>query len=237
MTKTHFSSAFCSLSTLAFYAKLQYTGFGMGYDIALEQAWQEMKGISPYVVASKSGAEYDKGQFKLPFFNRTFIIHFPEVGMEELGIATPPAQWLQVLLLHYLLRAKGIPVADEWIAYRNLPGAHIFERRFINMAINPLQHAFDDDVESFTKAGLALGGTPMPRTGDAAFRFLAFPKIPMACIFYLGEEEMPSRINILFDAAAHTYLHTEDLSLVGTYLSTALQKSKSPPVDSPEPFG
>ncbi len=209
----------------------------MGYDIALEQALQEMKGINPYAVASKSGAEYDKGQFKLPFFNRIFLIHFPEVRVEESGVATPPAQWIQVLLLHYLLRAKGIPVADEWIAYRSLPGAHIFERRFINMAIDPLQHAFGDDVESFRKAGLALGGTPMTRTGDAAFRFLAFPRIPVACIFYLGEEEMPSRINMLFDATAHTYLHTEDLSLVGTYLSTALQKSKSPPVVPPEPFG
>ena len=237
MTKTHFINIFRALSTFAFDAEMQYTAGVMGYDIALEQAIQEMKGVDPHAVASKSGAEYDKGQFKLPFFNRTFIIHFPEIRVEEFAVASLPPQWLQVLLLHYLLRAKGIPVADEWIAYRNLPGAYIFERRFISMAITPLQHAFGDDVESFRKAGLALGGTPMTRTGDAAFRFLAFPKIPVACIFYLGEEEMPSRINMLFDAAAHIYLHTEDLSLVGTYLSTALQKSKSPPVIPPEPFG
>jgi hypothetical protein len=222
---------------LAFNARLQYTPFAMGYEIALEQALQEMKGVNPHAVASKSGAEYDRGQFKLPFFNRTFVIHFPEVRIEEFAVTSLPPQWLQVLLLHYLLRAKGMPVADEWIAYRHLAGAYLFERRFISMAITPLQRAFGDDVESFRKAGLALGGTPMTRTGDAAFRFLAFPKIPVACIFYLGEEEMPSRVNILFDAVAHTYLHTEDLSLVGTYLSTALQKCKSPPVIPPEPFG
>jgi hypothetical protein len=198
----------------------------MSYEIALEKALQEIKGVNPYVVASKSGAQYDEGKFKLLFFNRTFLIHFPEVEVEEVGVESPPEQWLQVLLLHYLLRAKGISVADEWVAYRHLPGAHFFERRFLNMAINPLQQAFSDDIESFKKAGLALGGTPMSRTGDAAFRFLALPKIPIACIFHLGEEEIPSRINILFDAAAHIYLPTEDLSLIGAYLSHALQLYK-----------
>ena len=105
------------------------------------------------------------------------------------------------------------------------------------MAILPLARTMGNRIEDFRQAALSLGGIPMSRTGDAAFRFLAFPQIPVACIFYLGEEEMPSRINMLFDAAAHIYLHTEDISLVGTYLSTALQKSKSPHVVPTEPFG
>ncbi len=199
----------------------------MGYDIALKQALEEMKGVSPYVVAAKSGAEYDKGQFKLPFFNRVFLISFPEVRIEEAEGQTPLPDWLQVLLLHYLLQAKGVPAADEWIAYRHLPGASFFESRFISMAIEPLQRAFGNDIESFNKAALALGGMPMTRIGDAGFRFLALPKIPVACIFYSGDEELPSSVNILFDAAAHIYLPTEDLSLVGMYLSTALQKHKA----------
>lgn len=212
---------------LALVFGVQYTAFEMPYDIALKQAFEEMKGINPYAVVSRSGAKYDKGKFELPFFNRTFVISFPEVQIEELGSADMPPDWIQVLLLHYLLQAKGIPVADEWIAYRHLPGANFFERRFLAMAINPLRKAFGNDIESFKKAGLALGGAPMTRSGDAAFRFLAFPKIPVACIFYLGDEELPSSINILFDAAAHTYLPTEDLSLVGMYLSTALQYHKT----------
>jgi hypothetical protein len=198
----------------------------MSYDIALEKALEEMKEANPRVIASKSGAQYREGRLELPFFNRIFLIHYPEVRMEELGVESPPEQWLQVLLFHYLLQAKGIPVADDWIAYRDLPGASFFEHRFINMAINPLRRAFGNDIESFKKAGLALGGTPMTRAGDAAFRFLALPKIPVACIFYLGEEEIPSSVNILFDAAAYTYLPTEDLSLVGVYLSYAMQGYK-----------
>ena len=199
----------------------------MSLDPALEKAIGDMAGINPYVIASKSGANYEEGKFKLSFFNRSFLIHYPEVKVEEAGTKSPLPQWLQLILLHYLLQAKGIPVADDWVAYRHLPGGSLFETRFKQMAMNPLVKAFGNDIESFKRAGLALGGTPMTRTGDAAFRFLALPKIPIACILYLGEEEIPPSINILFDAAAHAYLPTEDLSYVGTYLSTALQSYKT----------
>jgi hypothetical protein len=198
----------------------------MSYDVAWERALEDMKDIRPYVVASMSGADYDGERFRLPFFNRTFVISYPEVRVQELDEESAPPQWLQVLLLHYLLNAKGVPVADEWIAYRQLPGANFFEQRFMNMAVNPLRRAFENDIESFKRAGSALGGMPMSRSGDAAFRFLALPRIPIACIFYLGEEEIPSTINILFDAASYTYLPTEDLSLVGVYLSYAMQNYK-----------
>jgi len=199
----------------------------MANDAALAKALDEMKGITPYAVASKSGTDYDGSRFRIPFFNRVFLVHYPEIKVVEEGSSAPVPQWLEIILLHYLLQASGVSLADEWIAYRQLPGASLFESRFIQMAINPLLRAFGDDVEAFRKAGEALGGIPMTRTGDAAFRFMALPKIPMACIFYQGEEGIPSSVNILFDAAAENYLPTEDLSLLGVYLANAMRKAKS----------
>jgi hypothetical protein len=198
----------------------------MANDAALEQAFEEMKGIVPYAVASKSGTDYDGKKFRIPFFNRFFLVHYPEVKIAEEGKPAPVPQYLEIILLHYLLQAKGTPVADEWIAYRQLPGANLFERRFIQMAVQPLLHHFDNNVEGFKKAGLAVGGIPITRTGDAAFKFMALPKIPMACIFYQGEEGIPSSVNILFDAGAPNYLPTEDLSLVGVYLVNAMRKAR-----------
>lgn len=207
-----------------------YTGLGeakMANDAALAKALDEMKGISPYAVASKSGTDYDGSRFRIPFFNRVFLVYYPEIKVVEEGDSALAQQWLEIILLHYLLQADGVSVADDWIAYRQLPGASLFERRFTQMAINPLLRAFGNDIESFKKAGAALGGISMTRTGDAAFRFMALPKIPMACIFYQGEEGIPSSVNILFDAAAENYLPTEDLSLLAVYLVNAMRKAKS----------
>lgn len=199
----------------------------MANDAALQKALEEMKEIIPYAVASKSGTDYDGSRFRIPFFNRVFLVHYPEIRVIEEGHSAPVPQYLEIILLHYLLQASGVPVADEWIAYRQLPGSALFSARFMQMAVNPLLKAFGDDVEVFRKAGEAVGGMPITRTGDAAFKFVALPKIPIACIYYQGEEGIPSSVNILFDASAEHYLPTEDLSLLGVSLVGALRKAKS----------
>ena len=198
----------------------------MANDAALRKALEEMKGIVPYAVASKSGTDYDGSRFRIPFFNRVFIVHYPDIKVLDEGNSSQVPQFLEIIILHYLLQASGVQVADEWIAYRQLPGSALFSARFQQMAVTPLLRAFGDDVEAFRKAGDAVGGTPITRTGDAAFRFMALPRIPIACIYYQGEEGIPSSVNILFDAAAEHYLPTEDLSLLGVYLVGALRKAK-----------
>ncbi len=198
----------------------------MANDAALEKALEEMKDIVPYAVASKSGCDFDGGRFRIPFFNRVFLVSHPDVGVDEEGSGAKVPQYIEIILLHYLLQADGTALADQWIAYRQLPGANLFERRFQQMAMIPLRRIFGDDVEAFRRAGEAVGGDPMSRTGDAAFRFRALPRVPMGCIFYQGEEGIPSSINLLFDASAPNYLPTEDLSLLGVYLVGALRKAK-----------
>jgi hypothetical protein len=198
----------------------------MANDAALERAVADMEGITPYAVASKSGTDYDGKRFKVPFFNRVFLVYYPEIKFVEEGKPAPVPQYIQIILLHYLLQSRGVAITDEWIAYRQLPGAVLFERRFFQMAMQPLLRAFDNNAEGFKKAGLALGGIPITRTGDAAFKFMPLPKIPMACIFFQGEEGIPSSVNILFDASASEYLPTEDLSLVGVYLVNSMRKAK-----------
>lgn len=198
----------------------------MANDAALAKATQDMKGIVPYAVASKSGAEYDGSRFRVPFFNRIYLVDYPDIRVEEENNAGPVPQYLEIILLHYLLQADGSPLEDRWIAYRQLPGAALFEGRFIRMATAPMLRMFGDDVEGFKRAGRAIGGIEMTRTGDAAFKFMSLPRIPVACILFQGEEGIPSTLNILFDAAAPNYLPTEDLSLLGVYLVGAMKKAR-----------
>lgn len=192
---------------------------------ALEKARKELPERSPFVLGAMSGCDFRDGEFRIPFFNKRYRVSFPggEVREEE---GEEPAIWLKILLLHYLLTADGTPVADSWIAYRHLPGAALSEGRFLNMATKPLLGAFGQDLEGFKRAAEALGGVAMSRTGDAAYYFLAFPHVPVACLLYLGDEEVSPSVSILFDASAPHYLPTEDLSYLGSYLSRALRSHK-----------
>ncbi len=195
-------------------------------EVAYEQALKDVAALNGPIAAAESGASYEDGKFTLKFYNRTFIVHHQDVRVEEDGSDQPVPMYIALLLMHYLIQACGIPIDGHWTTYRELPGATLFEKRFRQMAIQPLLNVYGHDAEGLKKAGESLGGLPMDRTGDAAYRFLALPRIPVSVILYLGEDEIPSTVNILFDAAASSYLPTEDLSYVGMYLAIALIKAK-----------
>lgn len=209
----------------------------MSYDPAFDKARQEMASRDPSVMAHDSGASFDNGRFTLRFFNRDFTVRYPDIRVSQPGADSEPPVWLQLTLLHYLVHASGaLPATfhcptenlrgDEWIAYRQLPGALSAAGVFQRTVINPLIQAFGSDVEGFRRACEALGGRYLPSSGDAAFTFLALPRMPMAVVLYLGEEGLPPSVNVLFDATAAEYLPTEDLILIGEYLSAALLEQK-----------
>ena len=197
------------------------------WQAALEKAKVELGGHSPYVLAARAGVDFREGSFLLPFFHQVYRVSFPSGEVRDEGGQIPDL-WLRIIFLHYLLTADGTPVAGTWIAYRHLPGAELFEGRFVSLAVGSLVRAFGQDLEGFHRAALALGGTPMSRLGDAAYYFLAFPHLPMAAILYRGDEEVPASGNILFDASAPHYLATEDLSYLGSYLVSALRRHARP---------
>ncbi|MBI4302117.1 MAG: DUF3786 domain-containing protein [Chloroflexi bacterium] len=199
----------------------------MALDTALSKAIEDWRALNPWVAAAKGGALYERGRVRIPFFNRVFFLHHPDFQAEERGVTNPPSPSIQLMLLHYLLTADGTAVADEWIAFRQLPGGFFYESSFSQQVFLPLAQAFGPNLEAFRKAGLALGGSPMSRTGDAAFRFMAFPRLPIACILYEGDEEVPPSANVLFDKSAPHYLPTEDLSASGSYLVSALLQHRS----------
>lgn len=197
-------------------------GAGPRWQQGLQVALDRLPELNPPAAAARSGCNFDRGVFTVPFLGRVFRLTFPSGEAVENGTGEAPSPWLHLVLLHYLLSADGTSVADSWITYRHLPGAFLFEGRFQGMATGPLVQAFGRDLEGFRRAGLALGGHPMSRTGDASFRFKVLPRLPMAAILYLGDEEMPASAAVLFDSSASHYLPTEDLSIVGGHLSREL---------------
>lgn len=197
----------------------------MPLDPALEKAHADFKGSQPFVMAAKAGVEFEKGEFVVPFFNRKYSVSYPEAEVAEIGAPSFVPDYVKIVLLHYLTQASGASIKDEWIAFRMLPGGRIYEPTFMQRAVMPLVQTFGEDLEGFRRAGKALGGIWMDRMGDAAFRFFAFPRIPMGVMLYLGEEDMPAGVNMVFDRCAPEYLPTEDLSGLGGYLCGALQKA------------
>jgi hypothetical protein len=169
---------------------------------------QEGKGLSRFLVS---------------FFGRLYEIRWPgaivrrATDSENVDVAT------RILLLHYLLTADGTPMASKWITFRQLPGGLGYDAAFQGRANLRLARAFGHELAAFEGAAAALGGERLD-FGDAAFSFRVLPRVWLAVILHLADEEFPANASVLFDASVHHYLPTEDLAVLGGMLAGQLIK-------------
>jgi hypothetical protein len=198
------------------------------YGPALEKARIEFPQLNPELAALRAAvsfeaADNDQGPFAVPFLGAAYRVDWPGGAVTQAADGRPADIATQLVLLHYLLTADGTPMASKWIAFRNLPGGMGYEAAFRGRAPVRLARAFGHDRKAFEQASRQLGGEPLS-FGDAAFLFRVLPRMWMAVVLHVADEEFPADANILFDAAAEHYLPTEDLAVVGGMLAGRLIK-------------
>ncbi|MDA8188688.1 MAG: DUF3786 domain-containing protein, partial [Dehalococcoidales bacterium] len=59
-----------------------------------------------------------------------------------------------------------------------------------------------------------LRGSP-ESMGDLSYRFLALPYVPLAMVYWSGDEDFPAAAKVLFDESASHYLPTDALATLG----------------------
>jgi hypothetical protein len=151
-------------------------------------------------------------------------VSWPEGTIRRTGDELEADISVQLLLLHYLLTADGAVPADRWIAFRNLPGGLGYDAAFRGRASQRLARTFGSSPGSFETAARAMGGERLS-FGDASFSFQALPRVWLAVVLNVADEEFPANANVLFDAAVSHYLPTEDLAVLGGILAGRLIKT------------
>ncbi len=198
-----------------------------GYLTALKQAIQRLQKLDPYQAAYMAGCDYrpDKegGRFVVPFFGQPHEVTFPKIAVlnasgAEADITT------RLLVLHYLIHADGVQPADAWISFRELPDGRVYDAAFQKRSPLRIAQTYGTDPRGFAAAAESLGGERI-QFGDAAYRFRLLPRVAMAVILHLGDDEFAPAANVVFDAAAGHYLPTEDLAVLGGVLAGRLIKA------------
>ena len=200
------------------------------YGPALEKAVSDLQSLDSWLVALRSDTRYTSltdasGQIEVRFWEKDYIVRCPEISVEEVETGQEPPIAIKILVLHYLINADGVPLADAWIAFRELPDGRVYDAAFRRRANLRLAQAFGSDLDGFVAAAKALGGVRLAY-GDASFLFPMFPRLRLAAVLYLADEEFPASTNVLFDAAASHYLPTEDLAVLGGMLAGRLIKAR-----------
>lgn len=199
------------------------------YRPALELAQASLRDRDPSEVAALSGARLARIhtglEFKLPILGREYRIPFPECVVLNAESGAEAGVSPTLVGLHYLSTADGTPPRGEWIPWRAIPGASVYESAFKRRSAELILRTFGNDPDALREASAAIGATAWTM-GDLSFSFRALPRLPMACVMWLADEEQPPDVNLLFDAVAPNYLPTEDLAALGTMVATALMQAR-----------
>ena len=112
--------------------------------------------------------------------------------------AQKPDSLFCLFIIYYLLRSMGIKAIGQWISEKDLPGGPTFFRGPHEVPTRLISQRFGNDIDGFRDRCLVLHGTPLDM-GDAAYRFDILPEIPVAVLYWAGDDEFPSEAKVLYD--------------------------------------
>lgn len=123
----------------------------------------------------------------------------------------------EVLLLHYLITATGVPVSEEWITFREVPSGSFYYASFVKRAVVPLLKCFGERPSLLKEVSKTVGQV-LDAPGDIALKVFGLPRVPVVLSLWKGDEEFPPEANLYLDQSVSSYLSTEDIA----YLSGAV---------------
>lgn len=179
-----------------------------GYEQALALASKQLGETTDIAgLCHRSGARCstDAGVISLDYLGRSYRITYPEVIISpENRQETVPIKE-RILMLHYLLAAKGTPLAKRLVTFREIPDGQNYFAVFHKRAIKPVLDYFGKSPPVMVASAEIMGGRKADY-GDAAATFDAFPKVQVMFVLWRGDEEFVAEGSVLFDASISDYL-------------------------------
>lgn len=189
------------------------------YREAFRLASQELAKVNLHRICSLSGAvciEDANGHpaISINFINQEHLIQFEpelEVVLQSNGEPVPIPE--KILILHYLLTARGDSLKRNFITFRQVPEGPFYYSAFLKRARDPLVRTFGADPQRLLACGSQLGAVP-DELGDVSITLEALPRVPVTVVLWAGDDELSPEGNILFDESIVSYLPTEDIAVL-----------------------
>jgi len=194
------------------------SNFKYGYELAYKLARERLAGTTDIEQQClRSGAQcMETGTGKaivIDYLNQSYLISLPDIEISLMNNENPVAIKDKILMLHYFTSAKGTPLSNKRIAYKELPGGLNYLPVFTKRAITPLVEHFGEEPYRLIDVAGELGGYKAD-CGDISVTIDAFSRVPVTLVLWRGDDEFPARGSILFDSTIVDYLTTDDINVL-----------------------
>jgi hypothetical protein len=180
-------------------------------DLIDRMYFQQLSALEPVEVCTRARCAYDGTDryYTVAVWDQDYRVYPHLMKIEPAGDGSERLHpYFDLFIVHYLLRAKAIEPAGQWISEKDIPGGATFFRGPHAIPTECISNRFGNDLPAFKRRCQQLRGLPLA-LADAAYIFAIAPRISVAALYWRGDEEFPAEAGILFDRTIAQHLATD----------------------------
>ncbi len=161
----------------------------------------------------------------LPCFNKTLIIT-PEAITDNSGQTLPKNE--QTFVYIHMTQGGIKKPTSNLKSFKEFPNTVSKIMSMNDHVEAPLKKAFTKQMDALKNACETIGGKNVMAhfdSGDLAYEFSAFPKVPVTLLFWDAEEGFEADVKLLFDETAIEHLDIESIMFLSEHLVKLLSDS------------
>ena len=170
--------------------------------------FRDLAAQNPTDVCRRAGCTYDaaNGVYAVAVWDDIYRIRPRQRTITSTGRHDQPVHdYLRLFAIHYLLHAHAIDPVGTWISAKDMAGGPTFFRGPHTLPTDLIASRFKNDIAAFKAICRGVQGVPLDMA-DAACRLTLAPRIPVALLYWLGDDDFPARVSMLFDATVTRHL-------------------------------
>lgn len=180
--------------------------------------WEQLATFDPEETARRArcrhAADDPAGRFVITFLNKEYAVDLEDKTILLLVGGVPqeaPGYLEQLCILAYLINAKDVPLSNELVGEKSLPGGDFYFRaKPHELPTAKLEDAFGQRPEKLYDVMAAFDATRR-EFGDASIQLFVLPRLPLTITIWAGDEEFAARATVLFDKTAAEQLPLDAL--------------------------
>jgi hypothetical protein len=193
---------------------------GAGFSAAIVSLKNDVSKMDFAAIAGKTGAGISDGNLLIKCLGRDFMIDASGNLISDCHVNI----WLETILLNYCL-ASGGDLEGTWVPFENLrrcaSAAPFFKRR----CEDPLRLICDAHTDVFFELLEIFGSRKVDGfQEDYSVVVHPLPRVPFLITYRKREDGFESRLKVLFDGSAGSYLRPEVITLIGRGIVEMFQK-------------
>lgn len=162
--------------------------------------FEELTQRDPHEVCMRLSCSFDAARncYELPIWGNTYAIYPTTRKVECTTLKKQPHEYFSLFAVHYLLTAKNILSANQWISEKDMPGGVTFFRGPHEIPTRLITQKVRDSTEDFQELARKHNGLPLDMA-DTACIFHITDRIPVAVLYWAGDDDFPAESKILYD--------------------------------------